>query len=786
MQEKAIQVECSHCHQPCDERIPSDHGSEVFCCYGCKVVYELLEGRNDHLLKEKTEVDHRYLYLDHPEIKEKLLDFKEGAIEKITLDLPQIHCSSCIFLLENLGDLKEGILQVKVAFSKRKAEILYNSDLLRLSSLAWLLEYIGYKPQINARSEEQKDDGSKQLLYKLGVAGFFFGNTMLLALPEYFDEQIYLDRPLLIFFRYLMLAFSLPVLIYSASDYFKGSVRSLRAGILSIDLPIVIGLAALFLRSVYEVVGGIGSGYFDSLTGLVFFLTLGKWYQRKTYERFSFDKDYRSFLPLAATILKDDGEATKPIDQLKAGDRILLRNGEVLPTDGTLRSEHAQLDYSYITGESLPVEKKKGNNVFAGGRLSGRSVEVEVSSTADHSYLSSLWKEDLSADVRPYAKTFTDKISQFFTPAILIIASLAALWWYSEGMDKALLVFTAVLIVACPCALALAEPFASGSAMRWMGKYGLYLRNAGVLNDLVKVDTLVFDKTGTLTDQGNVKVRWKGEKLGPEDLNAVYTAARNVQHHLARSLEQSLEGQLSVLSIQEFSEAPGEGIVFTTGGVQYKMGKASFTGQTDKEDSTAIYILRDGICLGHFTFYHQIRTHLPQVLHKLSDQLKLVVLSGDNPAEMKRFRALFGPDTELLFNQSPKDKLAYLKKLKSEDRRCLMIGDGLNDAGALLQSDVGISLCEEHVNFFPASDALLKARSFRNIPMFLELAHRNRKTVNMAFALSIAYNSIGLAFAVSGILSPLICAILMPLSSISVVAFTTLYSRRAAKKLLIS
>ena len=466
-------TECSHCHQPILEKVQGE-GDKLYCCYGCKVVDELMGETKVQLdLPEKSL--RSYAYLDEEKIKDQLCHFREGNINAIRIHLPSIHCSSCIYLLENLSEVAKGINNVEVHFAKKEASIQFSEDQIKLSELASLLEFIGYKPDFISHLGTNKKTKNR-LLIQLGIAGFFFGNTMLLALPEYLDGDLINDADLQRFFRYLMMAFSLPVIFYSARDYFITAYKSLRAGTLSIDLPIAMGITVLFIRSAYEVISETGSGYFDSLSGLVFFLLIGKWYQQKTYQNFSFDRDLRSFLPLAANVILEDGsEKAMAIDDLEEGHLLILRQGEVLSADGILRSDKAEIDYSYLSGESLPVQKLKGEKIFAGAKIAGKAIQVQVHSSVDHSYLSSLWAKDAFADApKKKSRAFSDRISQYFTPLILVIALIAALVWSQVDFSKAILVFTSVLIVACPCALALAEPFAAGSMMRWFGKYGFF------------------------------------------------------------------------------------------------------------------------------------------------------------------------------------------------------------------------------------------------------------------------------------------------------------------------
>ncbi len=776
-------LDCSHCHQPVSHPLAHTKGDNTYCCFGCMVVDNLLQSSSNELDISILNTD-PYTYLDTPKIKEQLLDFKENDFEKITLSLPQIHCSSCIYLLENLSDVSAGILNVTVNFGLKQANLSYRSEQIKLSQLAALLTHIGYAPEFNPAKTQRKTNN--KLLVKMGVAGFFFGNTMLLAFPEYFDETLSHDSGLQQFFRWLMLAFSLPVVLYSGSGYFSAAYKNLRAGILGIDLPIALGIATIFIRSAYEVISHTGAGYFDSLTGLIFFLLLGKWYQQKTYKNFSFNRDFTSFIPLAAQVLQPNGNYEPiPVADLKKGHIIRLKKNEVLPADA-LSQNKITLDYSYITGESAPVSKNENRKIFAGARVLSEQAFFEILDTADCSYLAQMWAQNKSNNIAQAApKNLTDKLAPYFTPAILLIALFSALFWMRVDTSKAILVFTSVLIVACPCALALAEPFASGSLMRHFGKQGFFLKNTQVLERLAQIDHLIFDKTGTLTQLKGILVQWHGIKLSSSEKNVLSQVAQKTNHPLSEPLQRHLKSTANhPIKWGAITQHEGVGLTAIANADTYAIGTALFVKATEKANTTAIYVSKNGDVLGYFTFNQQTRLHTKAVLQKLQKKYSLSLLSGDNDSERSRFRAIMGDKATLLFNQSPYQKLAYVKTHKRQQQNLLMIGDGLNDAGALQQSDVGISICEKNINFFPPSDALLQAHQFQYLPQFLKLSQKNKLGIKWAMAISLLYNVAGLSFAVAGVLSPLVCAILMPVSSISVVLFTGLWNQLQVRKLI--
>ncbi len=778
-----IQKECTHCQLPISggSHHQSSHGE--YCCYGCMMVDELLKGEN-RFIDPAIFHNKKFDYLQNDKIQKDLLSFEEGAIAKIEIHLPQIHCSSCIYLLENLQEIAKGILDVKVNFGQKIASITFLKKDITLPQIASLLHYIGYPPDFNTTDKASKKRINK-LVIQLGVAGFFFGNTMLLALPDYLHSDLSLDSNLQQFFRILMMLFSIPVILYSAQDYFINAFKNIRGGSISIDLPIALGILVIFIRSSFEVLTGIGPGYFDSLNGLIFFLLIGKWYQQKTYENFRFDRDFKSFIPLAANLVLQNGKNHSiPIADLKKGDIIIVEKDELLPADAILKENQATLDYSYITGEAEPIEKTLDAKVYAGAKIKSDAAIFEILSAADSSYLANLWEQ--FSDKRKAASHqigINTNISQYFSLAIVLIAVISAALWATIDLGKAINVFTAVLIVACPCALALAQPFSSGSMLRQFGKKGFFLKNANVLHKLAEVEYIAFDKTGTLTQLDTMTVQWHGEPLADDEKQLLVSLIKKSRHSLSTSLVQFLSPSNFIASeISDFAEIEGEGLRGYIANTYLEIGRAKFVDVAEEASTTSIYVKIDEILRGYFTFHQNTRAQTNQLIQDLIPNYELAMISGDNDKQEKAYRSLFGEKPKLLFEQTPKQKLEFIDSLNAAGQKTLMVGDGLNDAGALNHGHAGISLCEDQMHFFPPSDAVLKAGSLSLLPRFLHLSKKNEQGIKIAILISLLYNVVGLSFAIAGLLSPLVCAILMPISSLTVVLFTSSWSSYYAQK----
>ena len=781
---------CFHCGLtiPKDEEINFDE--KKFCCTGCKTVYEIfsLNDLTCYYDFEKSpgatpqDIKGKYDFLENETILSKVLEFQEGNTAIVSLNIPHIHCSSCIWILENLNRLQPGISISQVNFPEKKVRITYNSDIVSLKSIAYLLSSIGYEPYISLENYETgKNKVDRSLTYKLGVAFFCFGNIMLLSFPEYFEiKEFWLDnyKP---FFRWLIFLLALPSFLYSASGYYVSAYKSIKSKMLNIDIPIALGIVVMFIRSTFDIVMNYGSGFFDSLAGLVFFMLLGKMFQIKTYSFLSFERDFKSYFPIAVTrINSNTSEESVPIYDVLKGDRLLIRNQELIPVDGILISEKAEIDYSFVTGEAVPITKKSGDKLFAGGKQIGKVIEMEVLHSVSQSYLTQLWSNEIfQKNVEQKHKTITDKISRYFTPILLLIALAGFGYWIFIDANIAFNVFTAVLIVACPCALALTAPFTFGNILRIMGKQKMYLKNALVIEQLAKVDTIVFDKTGTITTNKKSNITYEGEALSEEDHVLIKNVLRASNHPLSRMLYDFLP-ESKRIKIDDFQEITGKGILASFEDKTIKIGSASFVESPELNSSeiekTALHIKINDIYYGRFSFQNQYRDGLATLFLSLSKNYQIKVLSGDNDGERTNLETILPAGTELVFNQKPEQKLEFIKKLQEKGQNVMMVGDGLNDAGALAQSNVGISISENVNVFSPACDAILDASEFSRLDYFLKLSHKSITIIKMSFVLSLLYNIVGLTFAVTGNLLPLVAAIIMPLSTITIVSFVTLMS----------
>lgn len=811
---------CYHCGTTTRRVI--QYNSKDFCCDGCKSVYALLEQNglcqyydlsdspagNQALGLEVSakEQSHKFAFLDNQEIVQRLLVFQSESECHIRYYLPQVHCSSCVYLLENLHKLVAGIKAAELQFSKKNLTVSFDPSVTSARKIAQFLAGIGYEPYFSLsdlQGNTPSNNGgkltgeAKQRLFRLGVAGFCFGNIMLLSFPEYLEWGSEDLDGLKSYFTLLNLVLIVPVMLYSAQEFYSLAWGGLKKRYLTIDLPIVLAMLITLGRSLYEVANHIGPGYFDSLSGIVFFMLLGRYLQDKTYQRISFDRDYTSYFPLSASVWKEGRAVSLPLTEIQQGDELIIHNQELIPVDARLAYGEAHIDYSFVTGESKPVTVKAGEWLYAGGRQLAGSIRVVAEKSMSQGYLVSLWNKSKqkSDDVKAGVENdYVHRASQWFTVALFSVAMAAAVYWSMVDPSKVWTAVTSVLIVACPCALLLSVTFTHGHLLTLLAKNGLYVRGAAALESWRKITLSIFDKTGTLTQSEKPSISFEGGAMDSHTWDAIGALALESVHPYARKVGHWLDRPK--VPVTHVENVVGSGVVGAVDGVEYRLGNRAFVGLSagysvsgdgrlvngavgeslldQPQGSSEIWCSSGGQVLGRFLLVSRYREGLKPMLARWQSLGAVMVLSGDTAQERAVLGGLLPQGAAMKFEQKPHEKQGFVVSQRSQGKAVMMVGDGLNDAGALMEADFGIAVSEDMGYFSPGCDAILMGDSLPKLHALWRMVKRGKRVIWWSFAVSIAYNVVGLSFAVRGDLNPMIAAILMPVSSISIVLYTWL------------
>lgn len=787
-------LSCYHCGAPVLEKNFKKEGKN-FCCSGCVMVYKIihqqhLESFYTHFPKKGVTPKKNkqpYTFLADKEMWKAWINFQEGTTLSVSLFIPSIHCSACIWILEHLHQIEPGILHSHVTFSTRSLHLVFDEEKKSMLDVVRLLNQLGYPPDFSLEGQKQIENKKRNraLWLKIGIAGFAFGNTMFLAIATYFEQrEPWLDqlRP---WFDTIMFVLSVPVVIYSAQDYFIHSVKSIRKQIWSLDIPIALGISVLFLKSTHAIFIAHELPYFDSLTGLVFFLLLGQYMQQSVYSASDFEHKYASFFPIGVTVIHAKKEdRVVAVGKLKKGNCMFLRPEEIIPVDGIVKEHNIHVDYSFVTGESDVVLKKKGEAVYAGGRIKEQGALITVSKTMDESFLLQLWEQDLTQKKdSKEVSSFSDQISRYFTPIILLISAFAGIGWLFIDPSKAIEVVVAVLIVACPCALALSSPFIFGNMVRYFGSLGFLMKNNSSIEKIAGTKHWVLDKTGTLTDVDKTSVFFKGAtRLSKKEKQVIKSMAHQSTHPLSVAIFRHLS-KSDYDATLVCSQVVGGGITTCVDEKTYMLGSARFLNYTISENTTSsVHIAINNTYRGVFEMKQYFRDGIRKIFEDAPVD-RLSIVSGDNAKDKKSLKSIVSPETAIYFEQDPFAKVAYVKSLQATGDKVLMVGDGLNDAGALMQSDAGVAVRSDMHMFTPKCDAILNANKVIWLAVFYWGMKQSIRLVRISFGFSLLYNFIGIGIAVAGVLNPVIAAILMPLSSISVVVFASLSTAHLNKQL---
>jgi Cu+-exporting ATPase len=787
---------CFHCGERKEADTMLLYDEKSFCCQGCSMVYQLLQQHHlcayyDYHATPGVNMNGisstaAFAALDEPDLESPFIRFSNQQQTDISFFIPGIHCSSCIWLLEHLHTLNHHIFSSTVDFSTKHIYIQFNHHNISSRQIAELLASIGYTPDLHTDHTALQlaiTKGERKQLLELGIAGFCFANIMMLSFPEYLGLESVVQgglSPLL--FRAINISLVLPAFFYSGSSFFYNAWQGLQCKSLNIDMPIALAMVVTFLRSLYEISRGIGGGYLDSLSGIIFFMLAGRYLQRKISPSLHFNRRVNHYFPVAVAKLTSSGqEKYTKVESLVVGDIIRIHSGEIIPVDADLIRGRGVIDYAFVTGESLLTEITPGSLLYAGGKQCKADIDIRVLKPFSLATFSRLWNTNKQRVGLEDNNRFITFISNYFSVLVLLLAAgTLGIRYYFDLFDP-WGACTSVLIVACPCGLLLTSSFTYGFLSRLFASKGFYLRNGSVLQQMAETTNIVFDKTGTLTDIHAATIQYEGTPLSPINVMVIAAMLRSSLHPLSKRIVQDLPD--SSLFLEYVKEHVGSGIEAWYEDVHYKIGSQKFVGQqADQIDHTAVWISLDSLVFGKYVLRQPLRRGMLPLLASL--HYPITILSGDDAMAENLFRDQVQIKMDCRFQQKPIDKYQYIHAMQMEGKKTMMIGDGLNDAGALAESNTGIAVVENTLQFSPASDAILHVSALPYLIQYLIAAKKAHYLIVLVFIISILYNILGLYFAVTAQLVPVIAAMLMPLSTVTIVLFTLIGSTFIYNRLL--
>ena len=799
-----IKIECNHCHLSFDEKIMIKENDLNFCCGGCQSVYHILKSENldsfyeklgNKTIKAPLQVSNDDLAkFDSENFLNSYTTITKDGFVQIDLILEGIHCAACVWLNEKVLYDTKGVIEANINFTTNKARVVFNSDILKLSDIIKKIRSIGYNAYAydSSIADKEASKAKQDYFVRMMVAVVCTMNIMMLSVAKYtgFFTGMSIEVKNMIHLAEFILA--TPVLFFSGFVFYKGAYFGLKNRIVNMDLLVSSGATMTYVYSLFVLFGAKGESYFDSVAMIITFVLVGKYLEviGKKSAIDTLDK-IKSTLPLEAIVVKDGKKETKALNLVQVGDLIELKIGEKVPVDGKIISGNASFDESSLTGESIPVYKKTGDNIFSGTVILDSTILFEVVKDFKNSTFSSIVTllED-SLNSKPKIQTLANKISRRFSLIILSIAFITFLVWYYFGLDlgfyfegvnqfeRSFITAISVVVIACPCALALATPMASLVGISELAKKSLLFKEAKFIETIANATTVVFDKTGTLT-KGELEVSFveffnKDEK----SMNLLYSLLDSSNHPVSIAVKRYIKENFEVsnLILEDVKNIEAKGLSARYENIEILGGNEALLKEFDVKINihlnskfTQYLFCIDKKIVANFELKDELKDDAKELIEYLKEQnIESIMLTGDNnfvassiakELEISNYKA----------NLTPKDKADFIKDLKNSGKTVVMVGDGVNDSVALASSDVAIAMGNSADVSMMVSDVVMLNSKLKSLKDAFIISKKTYKHIKQNLAFSLIYNTITIPIAAAGFIIPLFAALSMSLSSLVVV-----------------
>ena len=787
-------VKCTHCQLEFDESVMITQKSDpslYFCCNGCQGVYHLLkedgldsfyDKMGNSKIAPPLAVDNDSSSFDMESFKERYIKSTPDGFSSVDLVMEGIHCAACIWLNEKVLTQREGIVEASINFTNNKAKIVWDEDTIALSTIIDTIRSIGYNayPYDRTKEDVKATKNRRDYFIRMAIAIFASMNIMMIDVAKYAGFFSGMKEETLHLVHVAEFIFATPVLFYSGWIFFRGAYFGLKNKIVNMDFLVSSGATLTYIYSLYVLFGGKGHSYFDSVAMIITFVLVGKYLEviGKKNAVDTMDK-IRSQVPLEATIVEEGVKRVVPIDSIEVGQIIEVKTGEKATVDGLLIASNGTFDESSLSGESLPVEKKAGDRVYSGTINTGQVIRYSATKNYANSTLNNIVTllEDALAS-KPKIEDTTNELSKYFSVTILLLAVLTFVGWYWYGGDfeQALIVSISVIVIACPCALALATPIASLVGISWAAKRGLLFKEAKFIETFAKADTVVLDKTGTITE-GKLTVKKVSQDISAEHLPLLYALSDSSTHPVSLAVKKYLEKEyedIKVVELEKIEQREGKGLEANHHGEVVLGGNNKLLEEHNikidlESDHTVYHFALDGKIIASFELEDTLKEGAKALISYLNRiEVEVIMATGDHEKVAIRVAKEVGIKN-VKSSLSPIEKADYITALKEQEKKVVMIGDGINDALALSKADIAIAMGSGADVALAVSDVVILNSSLQAIEDSFMISRRTFKFIKQNLAISLVYNIITIPVAMAGYIIPLVAALSMSLSSLLVV-----------------
>ena len=779
-------VVCNHCHLEFNDDMMIKEGDLRFCCNGCQGVYHLLnneglDGFYDKAGSTKLSPPMHQLddssNFDSPSFYEQYVKKDADGFSKISLVIEGIHCSACVWLNEKALHKMDGVIEANINFTNNKATIVWADDVVKLSQIIDMIRSIGYNAFAydSASGETYANRERKSYYLKMAVAIFASMNIMWIAVAQYAGYFTGITQEVKTILNVAEWILATPVLFYSGWVFFRGAYFGLKTKTVNMDLLVATGALLTYIYSIYITLMEDGEAYFDSVSMIITFVLIGKFLEVLSKKNAADTLDIiGKDIPNEVKVFKDNSIILCKLDDVNVGDTIVVGSGERVLFDGEVTKGSGNFDESSLTGESEPIYKEKGDSVVSGSTSIDADIYFKTSKDFEHSTLSNLVTLLESAiNKKPKIQQIANKLSEYFSSVILALALVTFIvWWvWPHSFETSFMVGISVIIIACPCALALATPVATLVGLSLGAKKGILFKEAAQLETMAKVDTLVLDKTGTLTVGKPEVVK---EHIYEEfDKNILYSFVKNSNHPISRGIMQYVDATNEII-FDEYTQVPASGII-----AKYN-NKIIFGGNKklleDNEididfisQNSVFYFVIDKRIVAVYELKDKVKENAEVLVADLERKgIKSIMLTGDNGDIAKKVADEVGIK-EYYFSQSPQDKSEFINKLKKDNKTIVMVGDGVNDVLALAHADISIVMGSGSDIAVDVSDVVLLNDSLRSLSDAFKISRTTFGLIKQNLGISLVYNAVTIPLAMAGYVIPLVAAISMSVSSLLVV-----------------